>query len=255
MSSIHFYEKGEGQALVFIHGFCETSEMWHPFAEEFSKNFRVVCPDLPGFGKSPLQKEHFSLEEIAVELESFFEENQISEPILIGHSLGGYIALALLELMGTAIKGIGLFHSTVFGDDISKKEMRDRTVYFLEKFGVEKFVTTFVPQLFPDDRREDLIGEINLAVTQAKRSSLEGLIGFTKAMKDRKDRFEALANYRGPSLFIAGTEDGAVKIEASRKHQTIVTEYHELQNVGHMGMIEEKEKTRKIIASFCLGIV
>ena len=253
MSQIHFFEKGEGQPLILIHGFCETGKMWTHFAEELSKDFRVICPDLPGFGKSRLDADELSLEIVAIWLEEWMEEQYIEDPIVIGHSLGGYVALALAELLGSQIKAIGLFNSTSFADDESKKEMRDRTMIFLQKNGAKKFVTSFVPQLFPENRREELASEIDEAVSQAQESSLNGLLAFTKAMRDRKDRSEILAHFQGKSLLIAGTEDGAVRIEASRAQNSLVTQYFELEGMGHMGMIEEKATTLDMVRDFCLS--
>jgi len=251
MSPIRFFEKGKGQPIVLIHGFCEIGEMWRDFANTLSTDFRVICPDLPGCGGSPITSNSISLEEVAVLLEEWMNENNIQNPIVIGHSLGGYVMLALLELMGDKLKAVGLFHSTAFADDEEKKGMRDRTVIFLKKHGVDMFVTSFVPPLFPEERREELDKEINQAIEQAKQCSLDGLIAFTKAMRDRKDRFEVLENFSGFKLMIAGTEDGAVKIDASRKHKSAITDYYELENTGHVGMIERKEETLKIVREFC----
>ena len=252
MSEINFFEKGKGQPLVLIHGFCESCNMWEPFADSLSKDFRVICPDLPGFGDSPISGDQISLEEVAVMLEDWMESNRIENPIVIGHSLGGYVALALLELMGSRLKAIGLFHSTAFPDDADKKEMRNRTIVFLKKNGVEKFVTSFVPPLFPENRRDELSKEIEWAIEDAKRSSLNGLLAFTAAMRDRKDRLEILKHFLGPKLLIAGTEDGAVKIESSRAQKEAYSNYIELQGVGHMGMVEEREKTLEVVKEFCL---
>ncbi len=248
---IHFFEKGQGQPIVLIHGFCEISELWRDFADALSSDFRVICPDLPGFGKSPIPSDQTSLEEIAVQLEGWMGENQISNPIVIGHSLGGYVTLALLELMGNRLKAVGLFHSTAFPDDQEKKEMRDRTVIFLMKNGVDKFVTTFVPQLFLETRRNELQPQINIAVEQARESTVEGLIAFTTAMRDRKDRLEILKQFSGPKFLIAGIHDGAVKIKASRAQKDAVTDYFELEETGHMGMIERKNETLEIVRNFC----
>jgi hypothetical protein len=157
--------------------------------------------------------------------------------------------------MGSKMKAIGLFHSTAFPDDQEKKEMRDRTVIFLMKNGVDKFVTTFVPQLFPEPRRDELQTQIDFAIKQAKDSTLEGLIAFTRAMRDRKDRLEILENFSGQKLLIAGTLDGAVKIEASRAQKEAFTDYFELQETGHMGMVERKNETLGIVRNFCLNSI
>ena len=201
-------------------------------------------------GNSPLEKSHLSLEELAVMLEEWMEENEIFEPIVIGHSLGGYVTLALLELMQQKLKAVGLFHSTAFADDADKKQMRNRAITFLKKNGVDKFVTSFVPQLFPEDRRKELSTAIETALEQAKESTLEGLIAFTEAMRDRKDRTQVLEHFHGPKLLIAGTEDGSVKLEASRKQSYLFTDYFELENTGHMGMFERKGETLALIKNF-----
>lgn len=250
---IHFFEKGEGQPLILIHGYCETGRMWADFAESLSSEFRVMCPDLPGIGESAISGDQISLEEVAVHLEDWMDTNNIENPIIIGHSLGGYVALGLLELMGNRIKAIGLFHSTAFADDADKKGMRNRTITFLRKNGVEKFVTSFVPPLFPESRREDLAKEIEMAIEDGKRSTLNGLIAFAGAMRDRPERLEVLKFFSGPKLLIAGTEDGAVKIEASRTQKDAFSHYFELQGVGHMGMVESKEETLEIVREFAIA--
>ena len=246
----HFFEKGQGHPLLFLHGFCESGEMWHYFADSLSTQYRVNCPDLSGFGNSPLTHPIHSLEEVAEQLEGWMQAVQIQNPIVLGHSLGGYLALALLERMGDRIKAVGLLHSTAFGDDLEKKEMRNRTLTFLKKHGAVKFVTSFVPQLFPEHRRIELADAMAQAIEDGKRSSLEGLLAYTVAMRDRKDRMEVLHQFAGPKLLLAGTLDGSVKIESSRAQQGAYTHYIELDGVGHLGMVEEKEKSLAVVQNF-----
>ncbi|MCE2776492.1 MAG: alpha/beta hydrolase [Algoriphagus sp.] len=247
---LHFFEKGQGHPLLFLHGFCESGEMWHYFADSLSTQYRVICPDLPGFGNSPLTHPIHSLEEVAEQLEGWMQAVQIQNPIVLGHSLGGYLALALLERMGDRIKAVGLLHSTAFEDDLEKKEMRNRTLTFLKKHGAVKFVTSFVPQLFPEHRRIELADAMAQAIEDGKRSSLEGLLAYTVAMRDRKDRMEVLHQFAGPKLLLAGTLDGSVKIESSRAQQGAYTHYIELDGVGHLGMVEEKEKSLAVVQNF-----
>jgi pimeloyl-ACP methyl ester carboxylesterase len=247
---LHFFEKGQGPALLFLHGFCESGEMWRYFADSLSNQYRVLCLDLPGFGNSTMTHPISSLEEVALQLEEWMDALQIQNPIVMGHSLGGYVALALLERMGSRIQAIGLLHSTAYADDLEKKEMRNRTLTFLKKHGASKFVTSFVPQLFSEHRRMELDDELARAIEDGKRSSLEGLIAYTIAMRDRVDRLAVLQQFAGPKLLLAGTVDGSVKIESSRAQQSAFTHYIELEGVGHLGMVEEKEKTLEVVQNF-----
>ncbi len=250
MSNIHFYHEGEGQPVLLIHGFCETSEMWREFSSALSSDNSVFSIDLPGFGLSPIESDHTTLEEVAVQVEEWMHDHKIQSPIVIGHSLGGYVALALLELLGNELKGVGLFNSTSFADSEEKKAMRNRALIFIEKNGVTKFVDSFVPQLFPENRRAELAKEIESAVKDAHRSSLNGLLAFTKAMRDRPDRSSVLNHFHGKKMMIVGTKDTAVSLEDSRKQEGLFTHYHEIEGMGHMGMIEEKERTLTFVKKF-----
>jgi len=76
---LHFFEKGQGHPLLLLHGFCESGEMWHYFADSLSTQYRVICPDLPGFGNSPLTHPIHSLEEVAEQLEGVGHLGMVEE--------------------------------------------------------------------------------------------------------------------------------------------------------------------------------
>ena len=247
---IAFSQKGSGQPLILIHGFCESKEMWETFSDHLSTFFQVFCPDLPGFGDSPFGQGQISLEETAVLLHDWMQENHIQNPIIIGHSLGGYVTLALAELMGHELKAIGLFHSTSFPDDEEKKKIRNKTIDFVKKNGVDKFIDSFVPPLFSEQHRTEQSEKMKELIVLGKKSSKQGILTFMAAMRDRKDRFEVWKTFQGPKLMISGELDPAVKIESSRLHKPFATHYHELKGVGHMGMFEDTEKTLKMVEDF-----
>ncbi|MCH6235376.1 alpha/beta fold hydrolase [Cognataquiflexum rubidum] len=247
---INFVSFGQGKPLILIHGFCESKEMWITFSQELAKTHTVYCIDLPGFGESPLQQDSITLEEVAVMLHDWMEENRIYHPTVIGHSLGGYITLALAELMGNGLAAIGLFHSTAFPDDAEKKKTRNKTITFIKKHGVYKFIDSFVPPLFSEQHRITHKNRIEELTALGKKSSKKGVLGYLAAMRDRKDRMEVWKNFNGKKLMIAGVLDGAVKIEGSRMHKPYTDDYFELQEVGHMGMFEAEQETLIILQEF-----
>ena len=247
---IAFSQKGTGQPLILIHGFCESKEMWKTFSQHLSNSYQVFCPDLPGFGESPIGQDQISLEEVAVWLQEWMEEKEVQNPIVIGHSLGGYVTLALVELMEKKLKAIGLFHSTAFPDDEEKKKTRNKTIDFVKKHGVDKFMDSFVPPLFAERHRIEQAGKIEELIELGKKSSKKGVLAFIAAMRDRKDRFEVWKTFQGPKLMIAGELDPAVKIESSRLHKPFTTQYHELKDVGHMGMFEAEKETLELVNRF-----
>ncbi|MFD2035064.1 alpha/beta fold hydrolase [Belliella marina] len=247
---IRYTKQGTGKPIIFLHGFCETKEMWKTFSDQLANNFTIYCLDLPGFGESGLASKQISLEEVAVIIHDWMEEQKIQQPTIIGHSLGGYVALAMAELLGSELAGIGLFHSTAFADDEEKKHTRNKTIAFIKKHGVEKFIESFVPPLFAAQHQERLEEEITTLIQYGKKTAMETVLAYIETMRDRKDRFEVWKTFGGAKLMIAGTLDPAISIKASQQHKPYTTSYYELNGVGHMGMFEERESCLKIIKAF-----
>src|SRR5258708_28717038 len=131
MSSLFFREEGSGPPLVFLHGFCETHEIWREFIKPISAQFRIITPDLPGFGKSKKLPDPFTIDQVGNAVGMWLIENQILTSIVIGHSMGGYVALSLAAQHPQLLQGLGLFHSNVFADTNEKKENRNKVIEFV----------------------------------------------------------------------------------------------------------------------------
>lgn len=246
----NFTKTGQGQPLILIHGFCESKEMWREMSEALSGNHTVFAIDLPGFGDNPVPEWDISMESLAADIAGWVEKERIESPIVIGHSLGGYVTLALAELLGLGLKGIGLFHSTALPDDEEKKHTRNKVITFLEKNGIDPFLESFVPGLFAPAKAVHLESRIQWLIREGKRSSTAALIAYTAAMRERKDRMEVWKNFPGKKLLISGRLDNAVKIENSRQLQPFADIYLELEGAAHMGMFEEPEKCLEAIREF-----
>ncbi len=250
MPDIAYTDSGTGNPVIFLHGFCESKEMWEFFKTNLSSKYRVLCPDLPGFGDSPLLKDTLSIETVAEALISWMQVLNVVDPVVIGHSLGGYVTLRLAEQLGGNLKGIGLFHSTAMADDEGKVGVRNKTVTFLKKFGTVPFVNSFLPQLFPEKKQEDLKEVIGKLLDRARAIAPESVIAYTEAMRDRSDRSDVLEGFGGNKFFIAGEFDSAIPIQNSRKHFNWVTDYLELKETGHMGMFEKPNETLVYVDQF-----
>ena len=245
---IYFKDRGSGFPIVLLHGFCENHQIWDGFADELSLSFRVITPDLPGFGKSKLPPNAFTIDDIADQMLVWLQESGIQNSILIGHSLGGYITLAMARKKVDAFSGIGLFHSTAFADSDEKKANRDKTIDFVQKNGVAPFTTTFVQGLFHDDQAEYL-PKVN---QMAAATPLETVISYTKAMRDRESSADFLRSLPIYLLVIAGIHDSiipiAVSMESAKLARKVV--YWPLKYAAHMGMLEDKQDALHAIRKF-----
>lgn len=188
-SDIHYTDEGSGTPLLFIHGFCETQQMWEDFKKPFLESHRVITIDLPGFSESPLPNYDFRIADIAKAVISFLQSLEINQVTVIGHSLGGYVTLEMAKQNPYLLKGFCLFHSTALADDEEKKDSRNKTIDFVKKRGVKLFAESFVPSLFYQKNRKRLSNTIDGVVKIASETQLETLVAYTKAMRDNSLSF------------------------------------------------------------------
>lgn len=252
MSSIFFSESGKGMPVVFLHGYCETSYIWENFQKHLSRRYRVICVDLPGFGKSPRLNYAFSLKDVAVEIKDALDARKVSNYVMIGHSLGGYVALAFIKQFSYAVRGIGLFHSHVFQDSSKKKEDRTRLMEFIKKNGVKPFVKTFIPSLFYDRNTRYLEDSIAELQSLAEKTSPDMVIEYSRAMRDRESSVDFIRKYPKSAMFIIGEKDKSLPLKKSLEQAVMPAKSHilRLRDVGHMGMFEKPEETLKFVEKF-----
>lgn len=231
--------------------------MWFPFVEPLAEHYKVICPDLPGFGESPLEQTELSLEEVADQLAGWFASEGLKQAVVIGHSLGGYVALALAERHPHLIQGLGLFHSMAPGDDEESKHKRDKALLFLKKHPVSKFIEPFIPSLFYDQRKAELKEEIRKSTEIGLQTSLDTIIAYTLAMRERKDRFAIWNRLTCHCLFIGGVNDTRVPVSVCEKHiegRELVDGYI-IPETAHMGMFERPSETLQMIKDYLLKVV
>ncbi|MBT1702689.1 alpha/beta fold hydrolase [Chryseosolibacter indicus] len=248
--SLHFIERGSGHPVILIHGFPLNQQIWDNFATSLSSSFRVFTIDLPGFGNSPALNNDFSIEDVASTLLTWIKEVNIKNAVLVGHSLGGYVALAMVEQEPTLFSGLVLFHSTAFADSEEKKQNRNKSLEFIEKNGVQAFTSNFIAPLFADNTNSAIALVKDISI----QASADTVTGYTKAMRDRKDRTVVLKQFPKHILIISGQKDAGITVESVEKQAQLSPriEFHVLENVAHMGMLENEGKTLELLSQFVL---
>jgi pimeloyl-ACP methyl ester carboxylesterase len=252
-SGIFYTDQGKGFPILFIHGFCETHEIWNTFSKELSKDFRVLSIDLPGFGKSELLNSSFSIADVASKVLDWLKELQIKSCVAIGHSLGGYVTLAMAEQEPDALKAFGLFHSTAYADTEERKLSRNKVIEFVSKHGVQPFIESFIPPLFWNQSNKHILPLVRLA----SQTPPETLIAYVQAMRDRPDGTSVLQYFKNPMLFIAGEKDTGISPESIRKQVGLTTigTLHILPEAAHMGMFEEEVITLSQVREFLINVL
>ncbi len=254
-TSVKYSVSGSGNAVLFIHGFGEDGSIWQDIENKLVPANKVIVPDLPGTGSSELLSkdgEPVGIEDYAEVIHAIIQTEKISKVCLIGHSMGGYVALAFAEKYQHLLSGICLFHSTPFADDEPKKETRLKGINFVQVNGANAFLKTTIPTLFAEEFKKSDIKTIDELIDKAGSFSDEALIQYYLAMMNRKDRSEVLKQLRIPVLFIIGEKDQVIPLEQSLQ-QTHLPEksiVHILPDAAHMGMLEDPDKCITIIHEY-----
>lgn len=249
---IAYTRSGQGSnAVVLIHGFGEDSSIWNSLRSLLEPHYTLVIPDLPGTGNSE-PAEQLSIEQMAVAIASVLEKEKLSKATILGHSMGGYIALAFAELFADKLSALGLIHSTAFADTETKLEARRKSIKFIEKHGAKAFLDSSTPNLFAEANRESMAHTITQQAASAHYISNEALIAFTKAMMARPDRTDILKTAEFPVLFILGREDQAVPFNDTMQQVYLpeLSYIYILDKSGHMGMLEEPSLFQKAVQEF-----
>ena len=247
-----FYRSiGKGKPVMLVHGFGEDGNVWNRQVEYLQDKCYLIVPDLPGSGQSEMIDD-MSMEGLAEVLHSIIHEEQIDKWTVIGHSMGGYITLALVESYWNHVNAFGLFHSSAFPDTEEKKQTRKKGIEFINQHGAFEFLKTSTLNLFSPNSKSQIPNIIDEFIASLANFSADALVSYYHAMMNRPDRTTVLKNTENPVLFIAGEHDNAIPLNDVLKqcHLPEKSYIHVLKNSGHMGMIEETEKANRMLEDF-----
>ncbi len=252
-SKIFYQVTGSGKPVMLIHGFGEDGSVWQNQVAALQKQYTLIIPDLPGSGKSELVAD-MSIEGMAECIKAIADEEKINTLTILGHSMGGYITLALAEKYPQLLNAFGLVHSSAYADSDEKKETRRKAIEFIKAHSAYEFLKTAIPGLFYQPENN---AACEMLVEAGKKFTAEALIAYYTAMINRPGRTQILNNCTQPVLFIIGQYDKAVPFEHSlaQSHLPLQSHVSILRNSAHMGMFEEPEKTLHTITEFLLAAI
>ncbi|MBP9601166.1 MAG: alpha/beta fold hydrolase [Lutibacter sp.] len=247
--SIYFTVKGTGKTVILFHGFLENSTMWTAISEQLSKKYRVVCIDLLGHGASESCGYIHTMEDQALMVKTVLNHLKLRKYILIGHSMGGYIALAFAKLFPQNVKGISLMNSTGLPDSEEKKANRDRGIAAVKQ-NHKTFVRIAIPMLFSEENRTIFITEIKEVTNEALKTTPQGITAALEGMKIREDLTSIYTSADFPIQLIIGKQDPALDynslLEQTKNTAVQITEFPD----GHMSHIENKNELIEAFLKF-----
>ncbi|WP_034918226.1 alpha/beta hydrolase [Gillisia sp. CAL575] len=243
---LFYSSKGTGNPLVLLHGFLESSSIWHPFIEKLSEKRQVITIDLPGHGKSGNFKETHSMELMAEVVLYILQKLEVKEVTFIGHSMGGYVSLAFCKKFPILTKGLVLLNSTPESDNEERRKNRDRAIKIIRK-SKNSYISMAISNLLSVKNRELFPEQLEKLKKEALNFSEEGIIAALKGMKIRTDETSTLALYNGTKYMIAGVNDPILKFSDAEIVANKTNCIFLPLSGGHLSFIENKNEIEKIM--------
>lgn len=236
---VFYRDQGLGKAVVLLHGFLENSGMWNDLIPEISKSNRVVAIDLLGHGQTGCLGYIHTMESMAECVDEVLSHLKIDESIIIGHSMGGYVALAYADLFPDKVLGLCLMNSSALPDTEERQINRDRAIMAVKQ-NHSTFISLSVTNLFAPHNREKLAKEIELATNEAMKTPLQGIVAALEGMKIRKNKAFILKLKTFKKMMIIGRMDPVLEYDVLL-NQTKGTDVEIVEfSDGHMSHIENK---------------
>ncbi|MDR0364717.1 MAG: alpha/beta fold hydrolase, partial [Bacteroidales bacterium] len=209
---INYSIAGNGPCVVLLHGLMEDLHIWDDFSKCLSEYYKVICVDLPGHGESDIFGNVHTMDFMAQCVNAVLENHQISECVMVGHSMGGYVTTAFAQMFSEKLKGICFFNSHAQAETEEGKKNRDRAAAAILKSKSE-LIASFIRDLFTKENREKYREEINALIDRAKNMKPEAIAAAQRGMKERESGLSTLIEIKAPVLFIAGKQDPVIAID------------------------------------------
>lgn len=235
--------RGKGTPMVLLHGFPLDHHLWDEVVPLLEDQFDLIIPDLRGFGGSSTVDSFYSMEDYASDVAALLDHLGIPKAAIVGHSMGGYAALAFARLFPDRVSGLGLVSSQVLDDAPERKEGRYKSAAEVADKGIASVVETMAPKFTSDTRLQEY------ARTSMEKQQPAAYIGALKAMAERVDSTPLLSTINYPVVLIHGDADSLIPVDRAREVKASFPQSHfvEIRGAGHMPMMEAKEQTAEAL--------
>jgi 3-oxoadipate enol-lactonase len=250
-------DNGSGPALLLIHGFPLCRRMWHPQIKFLvNAGFRVITPDLRGFGESDTPEGPYSMELFADDMVELLDHLGVEKAAVGGMSMGGYILFNLLERYAERVRGACFITTRANADDEAGRERRLALARDVLKFGPQVAADAFEKLLFAEEslvERPKLVGEVYGWMTA---NDSRGIAGGLLAMRERKDYTNLLSSFAVPALAIGAEGDKAAPPDNARTIAAGIPgcRLAIIPYAGHMANLENPGAFNEALLEFLRGL-
>jgi pimeloyl-ACP methyl ester carboxylesterase len=242
---IAFANYGSGKPIILLHAFPLSGKMWKANIESLVKaNYRVIAPDLRGFGKTSNFADLNSVEEMARDIAELMDNLKIEKAVIGGLSMGGYVAFNFFRLFPQRIAALVLCDTNSASDTEEKRKSRYETIEKIEAKGSQFLIENMLPNLVSDFTKynnKDLMKNLEQMFSEADPNALAASL---RGMAERESHDELLKTINVPTILIFGAEDSITNLNVARsmKSQIPFSKLSVIENAGHYCNLEQPER-------------
>ncbi len=251
---LHCEDMGGGRPVVLLHGYPLNSGIWREQQKALAGLYRVITPDLRGHGKSMAPAGIYDMDTMAADVLRLLDELELDNPVLMGHSMGGYVALAAYRAQPRRFAALGLIASQATADTQERRDIRLSTVEQVLQAGeggTKIIRDQMLPELFAPGVEQDpeMVDDVGKMILGA---SPTGIVGILKGMALRPDSTPLLPEMTLPVLLLAGDKDQIISPTRSEAMSAVLPNatHIVIEDAGHMLMLEQPGATSEALRQF-----
>lgn len=251
-AELSYHDEGRGEPIVLLHAFPLSSAMWEDQIEALATRFRVIAPDLRGFGSSARGQGLASLDQAADDLAALLDSLGLAQVTLVGLSMGGYIAFAVLRRHPALVARLVLADTRAGADSAEGRQGRESSAQLAERAGAPAIAEQMLPKLLSAGASADVRDEVRKIILA---NDPAGIAAAQRAMAARPDSAALLASLAIPTLIIVGSEDTLTPPSEAEAMQRAIagSRLLTLAGAGHLANLEAPDEFSAAIEEFVLG--
>jgi 3-oxoadipate enol-lactonase len=249
--TVNYRDRGIGPAVLLLHAFPLNSAMWEPQIGELAARFRVIAPDIRGFGESQAPSP-WTMDEMAEELNDFLNQIGVADCVVAGVSMGGYIALAFWSKYPERVRRLVLANTRARADTETEKHARGEMIAALEQSGAGILQDRMLPRLLKPNPAPDVV---RLVRNMIESVDVSAAVYAVMAMRDRADFSTMLHRLQCPTMVVTGEHDTVIRAEDSRAMADAISgaRFVAVPDAGHLSSLENPEQFNRSLLEFLLA--
>jgi pimeloyl-ACP methyl ester carboxylesterase len=245
--------KGSGQPIILIHGYPLNDNLFQHQRQKLGRHYKVITPDLPGFGKSEAKSDDASIKMYAKTMFDLMDKLNIHKAVIGGHSMGGMTVIEMYKMHPDRFNGMILIDTAAIAAPLPRKMLWQGYSKLGEQSDRNKVMTMLLPgEMLSSRTRMHDKQTVQQAKQMIKAASEKGVVGGGKALANRPDNSKVLKNVHVPTLIIVGSDDPITPFEIAKEMRKAISgsKLAIIKGASHLAVLEKPRKVNRRIRRF-----